>query len=67
MIIRSFYLKEKMVNNVDTFSNKRNLIYSKCNSKGKSTYLRLLFYALGYAIPRMKDIKYSDVVTELYF
>ena len=46
---------------------KENLIYSKSNSKGKSTYLRLLFYALGYSIPQMKDIKYSDIVTELYF
>ena len=53
--------------NIDTFSGKRNLIYSKSNSKGNSTYLRLLFYALGYSIPQMKDIKYSDIVTELYF
>lgn len=67
MIIKSFYLKEKLVDNVDAFSNKRNLIYSKSNSKGKSTYLRLLFYSLGYSIPQMKDIKYSDIVTELYF
>ena len=67
MIIKSFYIKEKFVENIDTFSGKRNLIYSKSNSKGKSTYLRLLFYALGYSIPQMKDIKYSDIVTELYF
>ena len=67
MIIKSFYIKEKFVVNIDTFSGKRNLIYSKSNSKGKSTYLRLLFYALGYSIPQMKDIKYSDIVTELYF
>ena len=67
MIIKSFYIKEKFVENIDTFSEKRNLIYSKSNSKGKSTYLRLLFYALGYSIPQMKDIKYSDIVTELYF
>lgn len=59
--------KRKFVENIDTFSGKRNLIYSKSNSKGKSTYLRLLFYALGYSIPQMKDIKYSDIVTELYF
>ena len=62
MIIKSFYIKEKFVENIDTFSGKRNLIYSKSNSKGKSTYLRLLFYALGYSIPQMKDIKYSDIV-----
>ena len=67
MIIKSFYLQEKFTKNMDSFASKRNLIYSRNNSKGKSTYLRLLFYALGYPIPQMRDIKYSDVVTEMYF
>lgn len=67
MIIKSLYLEEKFIKNVDMFSEKRNLVYSKYNSKGKSTYLRLLFYALGYPIPQMRDIKYSDIITKLNF
>ena len=40
MIIKSFYIKEKFVENIDTFSGKRNLIYSKSNSKGKTKEVR---------------------------
>ena len=65
MIIKSFYMKENMVENIDRFSSKRTLIFSKENSKGKSTYLRLLFYALGYSIPQMKNIKFADIQTEI--
>ena len=50
-----------MIENLDTFSEKRNLIYSKTNTKGKSTFVRLLFYALGYPIPNMRGIKYEDI------
>lgn len=48
MIIEKLLLREGMIENLDTFSEKRNLIYSKTNTKGKSTFVRLLFYALGY-------------------
>lgn len=65
MIIKSFYMKENMVENIDSFSSKRTLIFSQENSKGKSTYLRLLFYALGYSIPQMKNIKFADIQTEI--
>ena len=53
MIIEKLLLREGMIENLDTFSEKRNLIYSKTNTKGKSTFVRLLFYALGYPIPNM--------------
>lgn len=65
MIIKSLVLKEGMETNTDYFSEKRNLVYSSSNTKGKSTYLRLLFYALGYPIPCMKGINYNDISTEI--
>lgn len=67
MIIEKLILREGMVENLDTFSEKRNLIYSKSNTKGKSTYVRLLFYALGYPIPNMRGIKYEEIITEITF
>ena len=65
MIIEKLLLREGMIENLDTFSEKRNLIYSKTNTKGKSTFVRLLFYALGYPIPNMRGIKYEDIITEI--
>ncbi len=67
MIIEKLILREGMIENLDTFSEKRNLIYSKSNTKGKSTYVRLLFYALGYPIPNMRGIKYEEIITEITF
>ena len=67
MIIEKLLLREGMIENLDTSSERRNLIYSKTNTKGKSTYVRLLFYALGYPIPNMRGIKYEDIITEITF
>lgn len=67
MIIKKLVLKEGMESNIDEFSVKRNLIYSSTNTKGKSTYLRLMFYALGYPIPNMKGVNYNDISTEITF
>lgn len=67
MIIEKLLLREGMTANLDTFSEKRNLIYSNTNTKGKSTYVRLLFYALGYPIPNMRGIKYEEITTEVTF
>lgn len=38
------------------FSNKYNMIYSKENSKGKTTLIRFILYALGYQIPATEGI-----------
>lgn len=46
------------------FSEKNNLIYSKENSKGKTTLLRLLLYSLGYNIPNTKNIRFEDCIVE---
>ena len=64
MFIKSLKLQEGYIVSEDRFSN-YNLIFSKKNSKGKSTYLRLLFYALGYQVPSMKGLDYNEISTEL--
>lgn len=42
------------------FDGKINLIYSKDNSKGKTTLLRAILYGLGYNIPATDGIKSFD-------
>lgn len=48
------------------FSKSVNLILSKENSVGKSTLLRLLFYAMGYSIPSTKGIDFPKVLCRLW-
>lgn len=45
----------------DIFSQSSNLLFSYENAKGKTTYLRLLFYALGYNIPETQGIDFSKI------
>ena len=42
------------------FDDKINLIYSKDNSKGKTTLLRAILYGFGYNIPATDGIKTFD-------
>lgn len=49
-----------------SFSESVNLILSKENSVGKSTLLRLLFYAMGYSIPSTKGIDFTKVSCKLW-
>lgn len=65
MIVKRLILEEGMNKCSDFFSTKSNLIFSKSNTKGKSTYLRLMFFALGYPIPNMKGIDFNTVYTEI--
>ncbi len=67
MIIKQLILKEGMECSNDFFSSKHNLIFSKTNTKGKTTYLRLLFYSLGYPIPNMKGINFERIETRIVF
>ncbi len=67
MIIKRLELKEGTAVSNDSFSENRNLIFSKTNTKGKTTYLRLLFYSLGYPIPNMKGIAFEKVETTIEF
>lgn len=48
-----------------TFSPRVNVIFSKKNSVGKTTLLRLLMYALGYPIPNTRGIRFADYETIL--
>lgn len=66
MYIKELYIQEK--NNYyskDSFSTWRTIIMSERNSIGKTTYLRLLLFSLGYAVPGMKGLDYSDIITRL--
>lgn len=67
MTIEKLALFENNDSSLDTFSGRSNLFFSKDNTKGKTTYLRLLFYSLGYAVPSMKGIDFSKVRCEIYF
>lgn len=50
---------------VFSFSPNVNVIFSKKNSVGKTTLLRMLMYALGYPIPSTRGIRFSDYETVL--
>lgn len=49
------------------FEGKNVLIYSKDNSVGKSTLLRMIFYALGYQIPGTVAIRFNKLYLQLTF
>lgn len=66
MIIHKLYLEEGLTKNTDNFSPKRNLVHSSDNAKGKSTYLRLLFWALGYQIPSMDKMDFQSIHSQLH-
>ena len=60
----SLKIKEGLFEKVYNFSDKC-LIYSDENSRGKTTLLRMLLFALGYNIPPTKKISFSKYVFEL--
>ena len=60
----SLKIKEGLFQKVYNFSDKC-LIYSDENSRGKTTLLRMLLFALGYNIPPTKKISFSKYVFEL--
>lgn len=57
-------IKEGLFEKVYNFSDKC-LIYSDENSRGKTTLLRMLLFALGYNIPPTKKISFSKYEFEL--
>ena len=65
MIIKSIHLKEGMFERKIDFINHANLIYSKENSCGKTTLLRLILYGLGYSIPNKRNIKFNKCIVKL--
>jgi len=67
MVIEKLILEEQPNVASDSFHSKLNLITSNdVNSVGKSTYCRLIFYALGYTIPSTEGINFDKVDTTAY-
>lgn len=64
MIFKSIRIKEGMFERNIDFSDKVNLIFSKKNSRGKTTLLRFLLYSLGYNIPNTKKFKFTNCEVE---
>jgi len=44
---------------------KRTLIYSEKNSKGKTTLLRLILFAMGFPIPSTKGVNFEKATTQV--
>jgi len=61
MKILEITLKEGFFEKNIRFSDIANIIYSKKNAVGKTTFLRAIFYALGYPIPSTKGIKFDKM------
>jgi hypothetical protein len=64
MIIESLLIKKGMEEKRFFFSPRNNLIFSRDNSRGKTTLLRLLLYSLGYSIPGTKRFFFNNCETE---
>ncbi len=62
MIFNSIHLQEGYNKKPVEFSAGNNLIFSKENSKGKTTLLRVLLYSIGYNIPNTKNIKFERCI-----
>lgn len=60
MIFKSIHLKEGLFERFINFSDGVNLVYSKNNSSGKTTLLRLILYGLGYSIPNTRKIRFAQ-------
>lgn len=61
MKIIDFTLKEGFFKKKIVFNNTFNLVYSKENSSGKTTFIRTLLYTMGYPIPSTKGIKFDNM------
>lgn len=44
----------------ENFTSHFNFIYNEKNATGKSTYIRMLLYAIGFAIPSTKKVKFEE-------
>ena len=59
MIIESILIKEGVFKRSEQFSPHANLIHSRENSVGKTTFLRFILYSLGFNIPNTRGIKFE--------
>ena len=60
----SIHIKEGMFERNVEFSDLVNLIYSKKNSRGKTTLLRFMLYGIGYTVPNTRKIKFDKCEVE---
>lgn len=67
MIFQSIRIKEGFAERTFDFTDGVNLIFSKENSKGKTTLLRFMLYSLGYSIPNTRKIRFDrcEVVSQI--
>ena len=65
MTIESLLIKEGFYEKSFVFSDRNNLVYSKRNSRGKTTLLRFLLYSLGYSVPSTKGLRFINFITEI--
>lgn len=65
MIFKAIHLKEGLYERKISFSKDVNLIHSDKNSRGKTTLLRFMLYALGYTIPNTRKIKFNQCEVEM--
>lgn len=56
-----FTLKEGLFQKSVAFSEIANVIHSQKNATGKTTFLRAIFYALGYPVPSTKGVKFDEM------
>ena len=68
MIFCSLHIKEGLSERTFNFSEGVNLVFSKGNSKGKTTLLRFMLYSLGYNIPSTRKIRFDhcEVTAQIY-
>ncbi|WP_293837891.1 hypothetical protein [uncultured Phascolarctobacterium sp.] len=65
MILKSIVIKNGLFEKRVNFSDKTNLIFSKKNSCGKTTFIRAILYALGYSVPSTKGVNFKRMEFEL--
>lgn len=65
MLIKSIYIRDGLFERNITMEDGVNLIFSQKNSRGKTTLVRLMLYALGYSVPSTKKIKFEKCFTKI--
>ena len=68
MKFKYILIKDGIYGREITFTGFVNLIYSKNNSRGKTTLLRAMLYGLGYDIPSTKKLNFDklQILLEIY-
>lgn len=65
MRFKSLTIKQGLFQNEFTFPSPVNIIHSEKNSVGKTTLLRFIMYALGYAIPSTRGLNFDNYELDL--